>query len=91
MTDPTFRLVVEDVFVIRGRGTVVTGVIQSGSVREGDEVVLCNAAGRTQLRVDGVESAARRLKQAEVGQNVGLLFRQVSKDELQRGDELTGM
>ena len=85
-TDPSFRMTIEDVFSIRGRGTVVTGHIESGTIKVGDEVYL---AGR-KVTVTGIEMFHKTSKQAGVGENVGLLLRDLSRDDVHQGDVLTG-
>ena len=86
-SDPTFRMTVEDVFDIRGRGTVATGRIESGAVSVGAEITIQRAAGGVKkTTVTGIESFRKALKQAAAGDNIGLLL----KDDVQRGDVLTG-
>jgi elongation factor Tu len=77
-----FRLTVDDVFSIRGRGTVVTGEVELGSVRVGDEIRI---DGGGAVRVDGIESFRKLLDEAQAGQNVGLLFSSLSRDDVSRG------
>ena len=81
-----FRLTVDDVFFIRGRGTVVTGEVEVGSVRVGEEVWV---ADRPQVRVDGIEAFRKRLDEAQAGQIVGLLLTSLSKDDVNRGDVIS--
>ena len=81
-----FRLTVDDVFFIRGRGTVVTGEVEVGSVRVGDEVWV---GDRPQVRVDGIEAFRKRLDEAQPGQIVGLLLTSLSKDDVNRGDVIS--
>jgi elongation factor Tu len=81
-----FRLTVDDVFFIRGRGTVVTGEVEVGSVRVGDEVWV---GDRPQVRVDGIEAFRRRLDEAQAGQIVGLLLKSLSEDDVNRGDVIS--
>jgi elongation factor Tu len=85
-TDPSFQMTIEDVFSIRGRGTVVTGHIESGTLKVGDEV---NLAGRT-VKVDGIEAFRKALKEANAGEHVGILLRDVARDDVHPGDILTG-
>ncbi len=88
--DPLFRMTVEDVFNIKGRGTVATGRIASGSLKVGDEVEIVRASGdRKRAIVAGLEMLHKKLSEARAGDNVGILLRDVSKSELQPGDVLT--
>ena len=74
-----FRMTVDDVFFIRGRGTVVTGKVEVGPISVGEDVWL---NGRGPLRVDGIEAFRKTLDQADAGQNVGLLLRDLDRDEV---------
>jgi elongation factor Tu len=89
-TDPLFRLTIQDVFSIRGRGTVVTGTIESGSIRPGDTVSYRRQGAFKPVVVDGIEMYRKQISQAGKGQTVGLLLRSVEPGELQRGDVLLG-
>jgi translation elongation factor EF-Tu-like GTPase len=82
-----FRLTVGDVFSIRGRGTVVTGQVEAGSVRVGDTVHV-NGAGQA-VSVDGIEMFRKTVDTAGVGDNVGLLVRQLRREDVDRGDVLS--
>ena len=88
--DVPFQLRVEDVFSITGRGTVVTGRVLAGVVRENDEVGV-QRGGVEVLRtvVAGVEMFRRTTDRAVAGDNVGLLLRGVEKSDVQQGDVLT--
>ncbi len=91
-SDPSFRMTVEDIFLIRGRGTVVTGRVESGTLKVGDTVQLRRQStilGNTV--VTGIEMLRKLLDQASPGDNVGLLLRDVTRDEVQRGDVLVGV
>lgn len=81
-----FRLTVQDVFFIRDRGLVATGRVESGQLRVGD---LVQINGGQQVRVDGIEQFRKSLDEVGPGDNVGLLFRDLDKSELGRGDVLT--
>jgi elongation factor Tu len=85
-----FRMTVDDVFSIKGRGTVATGQIQSGTVRVGDRVRITRASGggAKTTTVSGVEMFRKVLAEARAGDNVGLLLKEVAKNDLQRGDVL---
>jgi elongation factor Tu len=88
-TDPTFRMTVEDVFSIRGRGTVVTGRIESGVINVGDEVNIQHDTEVKKTTITGVEMFRKKLDQAKAGDNVGLLLKDVTRDDVQHGDVLT--
>jgi translation elongation factor EF-Tu-like GTPase len=81
-----FRLTVEDVFVIRNRGVVVTGRVESGTLRVGDTVHINGGPGVT---VDAIEMFRKQRDEAAAGDNVGVLFKGVQKEEFKRGDVLT--
>ena len=85
-TDPLLRLTVEDVFEIRGRGTVVTGNIERGAVQVGDEVDVSGPSGVRRATVAGVEKSRKVLDRAEAGDSVGLLLRGLGKADVHRGD-----
>jgi elongation factor Tu len=87
--DQPFLMPVEDVFSIKGRGTVVTGRIERGLVKVGDpiEIVGFTAASRT-VTVTGVEMFQKTLDQGEAGDNVGCLLRGVERNEVERGQVL---
>src|SRR5512137_827901 len=86
-TDPSFHMVVEDVFNIAGRGTVVTGSITAGTVRKGDEVLIRRSTSDKRRIVAGIESFRKTIDQASAGDKVGILLKDVRKDEVHRGDE----
>lgn len=81
-----FRMTIEDVFFIRGRGSVVTGKIEDGMLRVGDEVLI---DGKGPVRVDGIEAFRKVLDQAAAGENVGLLFEKLEKSQLSPGAVVT--
>lgn len=88
-TDLPFSLPIENVFTIEGRGTVVTGKIETGTVRAGDEVDIVGFADRVRsVVVTQVEAFNRILDPGEAGQNVGCLLRGVARDEVRRGQVL---
>lgn len=90
MDAQTFRITVQDVFSITGRGTVITGQVESGSVRVGDEVVIQRVNGtRGKTTITGIEQFRKMLDSAQVGDNVGLLLRGVTKADIGKGDVLT--
>jgi len=83
--DKPFLMPVEDVFSITGRGTVVTGRIERGKIRVGDEVEIVGLGAKRKTVVTGVEMFRKILDEGLAGDNVGLLLRGVEKDELERG------
>jgi elongation factor Tu len=90
-TDPTFRMTVEDIFSIKGRGTVVTGRIESGVLKKGDEVQITGPAGvKKTAVVTGVEMFRKQLAEAKSGDNVGVLLKDIDKNDIQHGDVLVG-
>ncbi len=90
-TDPLFRMMVEDVFSIRGRGTVVTGRIEQGSLEAGNMVELKGPGYTRDVVVTAIEMFRKKVERAGVGDNVGLVLEEITKDEVQRGDVLAGI
>ncbi len=88
--DPFFRMTVADVFFIRGRGTVVTGQIESGTINVNDEIYLRRSNSSRRVVVSGIEMFRKLLNQAQAGENVGILLRDVVKQEIEKGDVLLG-
>jgi elongation factor Tu len=88
--DALFRMTVKDVFFIRGRGTVVTGQVETGSLHVGDEIYLNGQNGSRQVIVMGIEMFRKILDYAQPGDNVGVLLREVRKEDVQQGDVLMG-
>ena len=84
-TDRPFLMPVEDVFSITGRGTVATGRIERGIVKVGEEVQLVGFNAEKKTVVTGVEMFRKLLDEGQAGDNVGLLLRGVSKEEIERG------
>jgi elongation factor Tu len=89
--DPFFRMKVEDVFFIRGRGTVAVGRIEQGTLSLGDQVDIQRGANTRRVVVAGLEMFHKTLNQAATGDNIGVLLKDVSKDDVQRGDMLMGV
>ncbi|TCC26487.1 EF-Tu/IF-2/RF-3 family GTPase [Kribbella speibonae] len=86
----SFGMTVEDVFSITGRGTVVTGRVQAGTVTVGEQVLLSRAGQPLlQVEVTGVEMFRKTVQTAAAGDNVGLLLRGLAKDQVARGDVLS--
>ena len=86
--DKPFLMPVEDVFSITGRGTVATGRIESGIVKQGEEVDLVGMGGDRKTVVTGVEMVRNLLDEGRAGDNAGLLLRGVGKEDIQRGQVL---
>lgn len=83
--DKPFLMPIEDVFSIKGRGTVATGRIEAGLVKVGDEVQILGLGADKKSVVTGVEMFRKILDQGEAGDNVGLLLRGIDKQEIKRG------
>ncbi|MCH2311165.1 MAG: elongation factor Tu [SAR202 cluster bacterium] len=86
--DKPFLMPVEDVFGIKGRGTVVTGRIEQGIVNTGDEVEIVGIKETTTTVVTGVEMFHKTLDEGEAGDAVGLLVRGVDREDVERGQVL---
>jgi elongation factor Tu len=86
--DKPFLMPVEDVFSITGRGTVATGRIERGIVKQGEEVAIVGMGGDKKTVVTGVEMFRKLLDEGRAGDNAGLLLRGVAKDEIERGQVL---
>ena len=86
--DKPFLMPVEDVFSITGRGTVATGRIERGIVKQGEEVELVGMGADRKTVVTGVEMFRKLLDEGRAGDNAGLLLRGVGKEEIERGQVL---
>ena len=86
--DGAFLMPIEDVFSISGRGTVVTGRIERGVIKVGQEVEIVGIRPTVTTTVTGVEMFRKLLDQGEAGDNVGLLLRGTKRDEVERGQVL---
>jgi elongation factor Tu len=86
--DKAFQMPVEDVFSIKGRGTVGTGRIERGQVKVGDEVEIVGLGETRKTTVTGVEMFNKTLDYGQAGDNVGLLLRGIDKEALERGQVL---
>jgi len=84
-TDKTFLMAVEDVFSITGRGTVATGRIERGVINVGDEIEIVGLADTQKTTVTGVEMFQKTLPSGMAGDNVGILLRGVTKEQIERG------
>ncbi|NIP19414.1 MAG: elongation factor Tu [Xanthomonadales bacterium] len=87
-TDKPFLLPIEDVFSISGRGTVVTGRVERGIVRVGEEVEIVGIHETTKTTCTGVEMFRKLLDEGRAGDNVGVLLRGTKRDEVERGQVL---
>ncbi len=87
-TDLPFLMPIEDVFSISGRGTVVTGRIERGKIKVGEEVEIVGLRDTQKCVVTGVEMFRKLLDSGEAGDNVGCLLRGVDKDAVERGQVL---
>jgi len=88
-TQKDFLMPIEDVFSIKGRGTVVTGKIETGIITIGDEVEIVGIKDEIQkTTVTGVEMFHKQLEQGEAGHNAGLLIRGIEREEVERGQVL---
>ena len=86
--DGTFLMPVEDVFSISGRGTVVTGRIERGIVKVGEEIEIVGITDTAKTTCTGVEMFRKLLDQGQAGDNVGILLRGTKREEVQRGQVL---
>ncbi len=79
-------MTVEDVFVIKNRGVVATGRVESGVLRVGDTVYI---NGGPDARVDAIEIFRKSIDEANVGDNIGVLFKKIDRSQIDRGAVLT--
>jgi elongation factor Tu len=86
--DKPFLMPVEDVFSIKGRGTVVTGRIERGRVKVGENIEIVGIKPNQQTVVTGVEMFRKQLDEGQAGDNVGVLLRGVEKEQVERGQVL---
>ena len=86
--DQAFLMPIEDVFSISGRGTVVTGRVETGVVNVGDECEIVGIKDTTKTTVTGVEMFRKLLDRGEAGDNIGALIRGVARDDVERGQVL---
>jgi len=84
-TAKDFLMPVEDVFSISGRGTVVTGRIETGIVKVGEEIEIVGITDTRKTTVTGVEMFRKEMDQGEAGDNCGILLRGIKKEEVERG------
>ena len=86
--DQPFLMPIEDVFSISGRGTVVTGRVESGVIKVGEEIEIVGIRETTKTTCTGVEMFRKLLDQGEAGDNIGVLLRGTKRDEVERGQVL---
>src|SRR5436305_9297139 len=86
--DKPFLMPIEDVFSISGRGTVVTGRVERGIVKVGEEIEIVGLKATTKTVVTGVEMFRKLLDQGEAGDNIGALLRGTKREEVERGQVL---
>jgi elongation factor Tu len=87
-TDKPFLMPIEDIFSIEGRGTVVTGKIEQGIIKVGEEVEIVGLKDTVKTTVTGVEMFNKQLQEGMAGDNAGILLRGVKKDDITRGQVL---
>ena len=87
-TDKPFLMSIEDVFTISGRGTVVTGRVERGSLKLNDEVEIVGLKPTKKTVVTGIEMFRKSLDEAIAGDNAGVLLRGIARDEVERGQVL---
>ncbi|MDP7033677.1 MAG: elongation factor Tu [Planctomycetota bacterium] len=80
-----FQMPIEDVFSIKGRGTVATGRVEQGIVRIGDDVEIVGIRDTSKTTVTGVEMFKKELDEGQAGDNVGILLRGIKKEDIERG------
>jgi elongation factor Tu len=87
-TDKPFLMPIEDIFSIEGRGTVVTGRIERGIVKVGEEVEIVGIKDTTKTTITGIEMFNKQLDEGRAGDNAGILLRGTKKDDVHRGQVL---
>ena len=88
-TDKPFLMPIEDIFSIEGRGTVVTGRIERGVVKVGEEVEIVGIKDTTKTTVTGIEMFNKQLQEGQAGDNAGILLRGTKKEDVHRGQVLS--
>ena len=86
--DKPFLMPIEDVFSIKGRGTVATGRVEQGIVKVNEEIEIVGIKDTTKSVVTGVEMFKKNLDQGQAGDNVGILLRGIERDNIERGQVL---
>ena len=87
-TDKPFLMSIEDVFTITGRGTVVTGRVERGTLKVNDEVEIVGIKPTQKTVATGIEMFRKQLESAEAGDNAGVLLRGISREQVERGQVL---
>lgn len=87
-TDKPFLMPIEDIFTIEGRGTVVTGRIERGKVKVGEEIEIVGIEDTSKTTVTGIEMFNKQLEEGMAGDNAGILLRGLKKDDVTRGQVL---
>jgi elongation factor Tu len=87
-TDKPFLMAIEDVFSIKGRGTVATGRIEQGIVKVNDEVEIVGVRDTQKSVVTGIEMFKKSLDQGQAGDNAGILLRGIEREQIERGQVL---
>ena len=87
-TDKPFLMPIEDIFTIEGRGTVVTGRIERGIVKMGEEVEIIGLKDTVKTVVTGIEMFNKQLDEGQAGDNTGILLRGIKKEDIERGQVL---
>ncbi|MGW8184707.1 MAG: elongation factor Tu [Candidatus Moraniibacteriota bacterium] len=90
-TEKSFLMPIEDIFSIEGRGTVVTGRIERGTVKVGDEVEIVGLRDTQKTTVTGIEMFNKQLDKGEAGDNAGVLLRGTKKEDVERGQVLAAI
>ena len=89
--DPFFRMTIADVFFIKGRGTVVIGTVESGTLKVGDAIQIARSGSSPRpVTVTGIEMFRKMLTEANSGDDIGVLLRGIDKKDVQKGDVLLG-
>src|SRR5690606_27022851 len=86
--DGAFLMPIEDVFSISGRGTVVTGRIERGTIKVGEEIAIVGIKDTTKTTCTGVEMFRKLLDEGRAGENVGILLRGTKREDVERGQVL---
>lgn len=86
--DKPFRMAIEDIFAIQGRGTIATGLIEQGTLRVGDEVAIVGIRETRSTTCVGIEIFRKLIDEGQAGENIGALLRGIKKTEIERGQVL---
>lgn len=90
-TDPSFRMTVQDVFAVRGRGMIATGQIESGKLTVGDTIWIQRQGSSIRTVVTAIDGFRQQLQQAQKGDTVSAVLRGIELTDIQRGDVLAGL